>query len=259
MVLQHFDVSAAAWRGLPNRLCDLIQQEPAARRICEVGGGANPALTLKQVERLGVEFTLLDASESELAKAPPGYARLHMDACEESNAPSAAFDFVFSRMLAEHIRRPVDFHRTIHRMLRPGGRAFHFFPTLYSPVFTANRLLPNWLTEPALLAIQPVRSRVGRHGKFPAYYRWCLGPCRRQIRRFQRVGFEVEEYWGFFGHSGDCTSGPGYYNRFPPLRRLHERLCRALARRPIPWLTSYAYVLLRKPTPATHEGRRAAA
>jgi SAM-dependent methyltransferase len=236
----------------------LIQDEPAARRICELGGGANPALTLKQVERLGVECTLLDASESELATAPAGYARLRLDVCDENAAPTAEFDFVYSRMLAEHVRRPVEFHRTVHRMLRPGGRAFHFFPTLYSPVFAVNRLLPNWLTEPALLAIQPIRRRSGPLGKFPAYYRWRLGPCPGQIRRFQSVRFEVEEYWGFFGHGGDCTWGPGCDHRLPPLRRFHERLCRALVHRPVPWLTSYAYVLLRKPLAANLQERRAA-
>jgi hypothetical protein len=49
----------------------------------------------------------------------------------------------------------------------------------------------------------------------------------------------VLEYGGFFGQ-------PDYVARIAPLARLDRALTARLLKRPIPWLTSYAYVVLRR-------------
>ncbi|MGH9519813.1 MAG: hypothetical protein ACRD2D_09180, partial [Terriglobales bacterium] len=82
--------------------------------------------------------------------------------------------------------------------------------------------------------VQPRDRR--QHGKFPAYYRWCRGPCPRAVRRLQRTGYEVLEYRGLFGHP--------YYGQRGSLARASGAAARFLLRHPRPWLTSYAYLAL---------------
>ena len=74
--------------------------------------------------------------------------------------------------------------------------------------------------------------------KFPAYYRWCRGPTRRQRERLESTGFEIERYLGYFGHY--------YYDRVKPLERLGDALSRTLVRHPVPGLTAYSLVVLRR-------------
>jgi SAM-dependent methyltransferase len=206
------------------------------RSICEVGGGANPALPLEYVTARRLKYYLLDIAPGELAKAPPGYEKIVADISGETVPTGGPFDLVFSKMLAEHVRDARRFHRNVYELLRPGGVAFHFFPTLYALPLLANRLLPERLSAFAQRLFSP-RDPV-RDAKFPAYYRWCRGPTKAQIRRFENLGYLVEEYDGYFGH--------GYYDRVPFVRSLHRLLVAALVRFPVPWFTSVAYLILRR-------------
>jgi 2-polyprenyl-3-methyl-5-hydroxy-6-metoxy-1,4-benzoquinol methylase len=206
--------------------------------VCEIGGGANPALPAARVTRNDLEYLVVDVSEAELAKAPDAYKKLVADVASPTFAPPGEYDLAFSMTVAEHIETPEIFHRNVLQLLAPGGRAFHFFSTLYAAPFVANRLLPERVAEGVLSLLQPDRDKAGSHRKFPAFYRWCRGPTRRQIARFERLGFEVEEYVGYFGHD--------YYAQLPPLRALERRIESLLVQHPVPWLTSYASVLLKK-------------
>jgi SAM-dependent methyltransferase len=210
-----------------------------ARDLCEVGGGANPALSLETIEANGLRYTILDVSAEELAKAPDGYRKLEADVASPRFDSSETFDALFSRTVLEHISDPETFHRNVFGLLKDGGVAFHFFATLYALPFVVNRLLPDRVLEAILLRLQPHRARSGPHGKFPAVYAWCRGPTARQIARFEQLGYTVEEYTGFFGHD--------YYRTLPAVQRLANRLAAALRRHPVPLLTSYAFVVLRKP------------
>ena len=120
-------------------------------------------------------------------------------------------------------------------MLRPGGRAIHVFPTLYSPPFVLNRVLPPTVSAALLSGVQPDRETE----KFRPFYSWCRGPSPRQVRRLQSIGFEVERYTGFFGH--------GYLKRIAPLHAANARLTRLLRAHPLPSMTSFALVVLRRP------------
>lgn len=238
-----FGRSEALWPGVPRHIERLIV-EGGARRVLEVGAGANPLFSPAFLERHGLSYTALDISAAELAKAPACYGKLQGDICSDNlPVPAQGFDFVFSRMLAEHVRDGAAFHRNVFRLLSPGGRAFHFFPTLWAPPFVVNRLLPERLAEAVLTAIQPGRERSGHHAKFPAYYHWCRGPTRSQLSRFESLGYEVESAVGMFGHRE-------YYRRLGPLLRLHDAVVERLLARPRPALTSFMHVTLRKPAPA---------
>ena len=218
-----------------------IIEEHDVRTVGDFGGGANPMLGLDAIERMGLRYLVVDASEAELAKTPAGY-RTH--AVDLTGSPlglgSARFDLVVSRFVAEHIADPAAFHRAVWAALRPGGVAAHFFPTLPALPFVLNRVLAGRASRRLVDALQPgKRDDGGLHAKFPAYYRWCEGPTARQQRRFGSVGFEVVQYVVLVGHT--------YYERIPSLQRAADALSRRLVRRPRPLYSTYAFVVLRRP------------
>ncbi len=210
-----------------------------ARDILEIGAGANPTLSLSSLKSLAVrEYTTNDVSAEELAKAAPGYATLCCDFADPALEFSRQYDFVCSRMVNEHVRDGAAYYRNVFRALRPGGVTVHAFSTLYALPFVVNRLMPEATSSALLNAFAP-RDRH-QHEKFRAYYSWSRGPTRRQIRRFEALGFDVLEYRGYFGHNY-------YEKRLAPLHWLEQRKEAWLLRHPMPMLTSYATVLLRRP------------
>jgi len=214
--------------------------EHAARDVLEIGAGANPTLALGSLPALGVRrYTTNDLSAAELAKAAPGYETLCADFTDPALELSQQFDFICSRMVNEHVRDGAAYYRNVFRALRPGGVTVHAFSTLYALPFLVNRLMPETVSS-LLLDVFAPRDRH-QHEKFKAYYSWSRGPTARQMRRFESLGFEVLEYCGFFGHNY-------YEKRLAPLHWLEERKEAWLLRHPIPALTSYATVVLRRPS-----------
>jgi hypothetical protein len=230
-----------AWNGFEQKVKELVVSR-RVKAVCEIGGGANPALPLDFVQAHGIDYVIIDISAAELEKAPHGYRTRVQDVTGVLVGEQGTYDLVFSKMLAEHVRDVQAFHRNMHALLKPGGLAFHFFPTLYALPYVLNYLLPERFAYLMLGAFQPGRERTGKLGKFPAYYRWCRGPSVRQFARFESVGFRVRSYTGFFGH-------PGYYAKFPLIERAHRALARWLCRLRLSCLTSFAYVLLERPNP----------
>jgi hypothetical protein len=229
----------SAWDGYGDWLLNLISTKKPAR-VLEIGGGAKPSIPLSAIRNFGIqEYAVLDISEKELNKAPAGYTKICGDICNDPIVVSGGYNLVISRMLAEHVTSASRFHANVLALLAPGGSAFHFFPTLFCPVYVANRLLPERLTWKLLNFASDDRTREGNNGKFPAYYKWCYGPTRWQIRRFRNIGYDVETYFGFFGH--------GYYDRIPGLRQIHRLITRFLLLHPCPYFTTTAYLVLRKP------------
>ena len=210
------------------------------KRILEVGAGANPTFAKEFLDKHGLQYTALDISPSELDKAPDCYHKVVADICAEHLDIGQKFDFVFSRMLAEHVPNGEVFHRNVFHLLAPGGVAFHFFPTMWAPPFVLNRILPEQVAEAILHTIQPGRAKEGKHAKFPAYYSWCRGPMTSQIERLEGLGYRIQSYEAFYGHRG-------YYAKFPPVQRVHDALCKWLISHPIPSLTSFAHLTLVRP------------
>lgn len=212
-----------------------------ARSVLEIGAGANPTLSPAYVREEGLDYTTNDVSAEELAKAGPEYRTLCLDmaTADASALPAEAFDFVFSRMVNEHVSDGERYYRNIHRTLMPGGITAHCFSTLYALPFLVNRLLPEAVAGRVFDAVVPRAG--GRHQRFRAHYSWSRGPSARMIARLSGVGFEVLEYRGYFGHR--------YYDRpgLGPLNRLELAKSEWLVERPLPALTSYAAVVLRKP------------
>jgi len=233
-----YDYSNKAWATSTDYLDDLIKKT-GAKRILEVGGGANPTFPLEFVQKYDLEYTVLDISADELAKAADGYVKVCADITSEQLDLPGGYDLIFSKMLAEHVKSGETFHRNVYRLLSANGSAFHFFPALFAPPFVLNRLLPERLAEKLLNILQSGREREGHYAKFPAYYSWCRGPIPSQIKRFEALGYRVSEYIGFFGHDG-------YYTKLPTFLKIHQAFSSWLVRHPIPVLCSFAFVLLQK-------------
>jgi len=233
-----YQLAGDEWRAFDEYIHQLLV-EKTCRRVCDVGGGANPIGVPSGVTS-EVDYTLLDISKSELAKAPDHYRKVVADIAGESRPELGDYDLIFSKMLAEHVRDGERLHANVFEMLAPGGLAVHLFPTLYAFPFLVNRLIPEALALSILKKVSPARLAAGRFDKFPAHYSWTFGPTTRQLQRFQSLGYEIVEYLGMFGHAG-------YYERVPPIKKLHLAQAEWLVRHPIPAFTSYARITLRKP------------
>ena len=203
-------------------------------RVLDVGAGRSPQLSVEETEQLGVHYALLDISAEELEHAPSGFDRVVGDMGAEHVDVDEPYDFVFSKDLAEHVRDGSRFFANTFELLRPGGVAFHFFPTLYSLPLVVNKLLPGSLTEPLLM-----RMRPDRRLKFPAHYSWTRGPTDRQLARLESVGFDVVAYVGGFGHR--------YYEKVPPAQRMARHAWDFARRHELYDLTNYAYLIVRRP------------
>ena len=234
-----YEDSENAWRDVKDVIGAKIVESKSIR-ILEVGAGANPLFPEDFLMQHGLIYTALDISESELKKAPDCYKKLVADICSEAPNITERYDFVFSRMLAEHVADGERFHRNVFKLLAPGGRAFHFFPTMWAPPFVLNRFLPERLAEMLLHFLQRGREKTGLHAKFPAFYSWCRGPTGSQIARLESVGYQIESYVGFYGHRG-------YYRKLALIQNLHDSLVRWLLANPNPWVTSYAFLTLQRP------------
>jgi len=223
-----------ALAGFEPRVRELIAAH-GHHHICDIGGGRTPLLWPGEVRELGVEYTLLDVSQDELDLAPAGHHTLCMDITAPLDpANRERFDLIFSKFVAEHVADGHAMHRNILAMLQPGGHAFHLFPTLYHPAFIVNRLLPMHLTDRLRNAATGVS-----YPKFPVTYSMCFGPSPARIGVFRAMGYDVIEYTGFYGTP--------YLRRVPVLGRADAAINAWLARRRVRSLTSYAYLILRKP------------
>ncbi len=221
------------WRELRSLI------DAGAGRICDVGGGARPVLAPGQLERYAVDYLVLDESSEELEHAGERYRRATASILDAAAIAAIAsehggFDVVHSRWTAEHVRDGRRFHENVYALLRPGGAALHLFPTLYAPPFVVNRMLPGSLADGLLFRVCPDRSK-----KFKPYYSWCRGPSAAQLRRLESVGFVIERYTGYFGH--------GFYRRVPPLALAQRTFNRVMLSHPLPAMTAFALVLLRRP------------
>lgn len=226
-----------AWEEYPVFVKNLIETY-SIRTICDIGGGANPLLDLDYIERKHLDYTVLDISEKELEKAPKQYSKINCNIADKNFNLERRFDFAFSKMLAEHTKDAAKFHKNVFTLLNPGGIAVHFFPTLYTLPFFINRIFPDEITQKLLDLFSPRDSY--QYSKFPAYYKWCRGPSKKQIKKIEKLGYRVMEYRGFFGHRN-------YYKKVKPLLKLHEIKTNYLLKNPNPLFTSFAYLVLQKP------------
>ena len=226
------------WDSFEQRVADVVR-DTGAVAVGELGGGANPTVSLADQVGRPVDLTVLDISPTELDRSESDVEKLCVDLCADEPPVRERFDLVFSRMCCEHVSSGEAFHRNCYAALRPGGYAVHFFPAATAVPFLLNRVLPGPVSERVLETFFPARRRGGRYSKFPARYSWCWGPTKSQLGRYRSVGFDVVSY--------DVGIGHGYYERIPVLRELERVKSSFLLKHPTPWLAAYVIVVLRRP------------
>jgi 2-polyprenyl-3-methyl-5-hydroxy-6-metoxy-1,4-benzoquinol methylase len=205
--------------------------------IAEIGGGANPLLALDFIAEQKLNYHIIDISEEELSKADARYTKVISDLESKDLEISFQYEFIFSQLTVEHIKDIKTFYANIYKLLKPGGFAYFFFACKTTLPTISNYLLPELISEKILLFIQPFRKNE-KHGKFKAHYKWCFGPTKKNINRFENMNLEIVSYTGYFGHS--------YYQRVSLLNFLEKIKTKILLKHPNPYFCSYSHVLLKK-------------
>jgi len=220
-------------QGYDDALRSIVSQYPNAE-ILELGGGRRPSFQLSDMPASLKSYTVNDISEEELSLVPPGYQTACFDVAGDASEFEGRYDVVFSRFLAEHVRDGRAMHRNIHKVLKPGGVAFHLMPTLYALPFVLNRLLPERVSEKVLL----INPRREISPKFPAFYSWCRGDTPAMRRLFDEIGYEKVDIRNFYGHF--------YYETIPGLRDLEAKFSELASRKGWSWCSTFAYVTAHK-------------
>jgi SAM-dependent methyltransferase len=229
-----------AWDHYERTVLDLARHFGLSE-LCEIGGGRDPLFTPGRLITEGLSLTVNDIDQLELDFAPRGLKTARFDIAgdlSEPDARRASYDLMFSRMVFEHVDGVEQAWANCHRLLKPGGVALAFIPTLWAPVFTVNHLIPERLSRRIVHALYPARRDGGGDPKFPALYDQCYSASRRIAPMLARAGFADTHIQPFWGH--------GYFERLPVLRDADALFNRIAAR--IDWrlMTTYAYIVARK-------------
>ena len=225
-----------AWKDFEDKIYSLIKTNDY-KNIAEIGGGANPILPVEFIRANKINYTIIDSSSEEMSKADAGYQKTVLDFEKKLSDITVKYDLIFAQMTMEHIRYPSVFYSNVHKLLTTGGQALFFFACSTSLPMLLNKLIPDFITKRILLSVQPFRKDE-KHGKFKAYYKWCYGPTKTNIKRLENLNFQIVEYTGYFGHS--------YYAKFALLNSMEKRKTNYLLKHPNPYLCSYSHVLLRR-------------
>ena len=212
------------------------------RRLCEIGGGRDPAFSLAELEPRGLDYTINDIDQGELDRAPAGFRTACFDIAGAPDAflPRAGSqDLVFSRMVFEHVAGVEQAWRNVHTLLAPGGVGLAFIPTLYAWPFLLNHLIPETASRRLLsLFSSEDRSSDGGNPKFPALYDWAYGSQRKLAPMLRRAGFDDIHVVPFWGHD--------YLRRVPLVRNLDDAYTSLCVARDWRLQTTYAYIIVRK-------------
>ena len=231
-----FALGLKAWEDF-NKEVNLLILQNKFIDVAEIGGGANPLLTLEFINEKKLNYDVLDISIDELEKADTKYNKIALDLEKPIDNPKVKYDFIFAQMTMEHINDPHTFYSNVYKLLNTGGQAYFFFACVTSLPSFINYIIPEALSEKILLALQPFRHNE-KHGKFKAFYKWCLGPTSKNINRYKKLNFTIVSYTGYFGHS--------YYQRVKFLHFLEKIKTSILLKYPFSYLCSYAHVILKK-------------
>ncbi len=229
-----------AWANYENTILALSDRF-GLTNLCEIGGGRDPGFQPGNPALEGLSLTVNDIDQLELDFAPAGLGKARFDIAGDLSEPDArpgSYDLMFSRMVFEHVDGVKQAWRNIHALLKPGGVALAFFPTLYAPVFTLNHMIPESLSRRIVHVMFPNRRDGGGDPKFPALYDWCRSSEQTIRPMLERAGFTEAHIQPFWGH--------GYFNRLPGLKQADHVFNAAAAKLNWRLMTTYAFVAVRK-------------
>lgn len=227
----------SGWSDLRPTILGLIDKTEA-RKVLEVGGGRFPFLTPEEAQVRNVELTVNDIFESELELAPDIFQKRCFDIAGDlpEDAGLGKFDFIFSRMVFEHVKDARKGWSNIYRLLAPGGLGFAYVPTMWSPPFVFNRMTPEALSAWVLRKIDSDRTQE-RVPKFPAYYDLCRANAKAVAPSLEKIGFREVVVVPFFGTP--------YLPVVPLLKHVARAFDRAVEAFDARDFASYAYIIAR--------------
>lgn len=209
-------------------------------RMLEIGGGRDPTFA-NLTPMVGLDLVVNDIDAGELALLPPDARTACFDIAGDLGGRQellGAFELVTSRMVFEHVADVEAAWRNTHALLKPGGVAIAFFPTLYGWPFVLNRLLPDALARKIVERVFPDRAPDGLTPVFPAHYDWCFGSEAKLRKMLDPIGFSEICVLPFWGHH--------YLDRLPGIRTLEKGMNRLFAAFDWRLFTTYTYVIVRK-------------
>lgn len=226
----------SAWRNYKEVVRE-IAREQGYMRLLEIGGGRDPLFTPQELDEMGIRYTVNDISHDELAKADERYKKQVFDISGVvDKSLHQQYDFIFSRMVFEHVPSAMQAYRNILALLKPGGVAMNFHPTLFATPFLINKAIPDWASSRLLRAFVPNRT-PDQIPKFPAYYSLCSSTARTQ-RRITDIGFSDVFIIPFYAHN--------YYVKIPPLNRLSIAVARWASQRKLRSFSTFALTFVIK-------------
>lgn len=199
-------------------------------KILEIGGGAHPSL----VNREDLEYTIIDPDSDELSKAPEDVEKLNL--MLENLDSGKQYDLILTKMVLEHVEHPKAFHKKIFEVLKPGGKAIHFFACRHSIPSFVNRILPEFVGDRILKLLG--NRDLEDSPKYPAYYTKTKGHSAGQINYFSSLQFIVSKYYSFVGHK--------YFKKVPILNFLEKFYTNALVFFKLKSISTVALVVLSK-------------
>jgi SAM-dependent methyltransferase len=207
-------------------------------RALEIGGGRGPLLTPVEASIAGIALTVNDIDAHELSLAPDFFNKAQFDIAGTIDRNwEGRFDLIISSMVFEHVKDAPRAWANVRALLAPGGVALAFHPTLYSPPFVINWLMPEALTGRVLRFFFPNRHD-GDYPKFPARYEMCVADPAKVAPVLTQCGFSEALIAPFFGHR--------YFRHIPGLREADAALGRVAESRDWRGLCSYAYTIARR-------------
>jgi len=220
-----------AWQNYKQVVLTL-QKEFGCKSLMEIGGGRSPLFDYSEYRNLNTFYTLNDISPRELALAPAWPLKACFDICSPPSTIESSYDLIFSKMVFEHIPNAAKAYQAVYRLLKPGGIALSFFPTLYCLPFVLNYLSPERLSSKLQRLFDPRPDP-----KFPAYYHWCRSSDYLK-QNLKTVGFRYIEVSPFYGHA--------YYRSIPFLRTTERHWTRMARGRNLTILSSFAYAFVQR-------------
>ena len=206
-------------------------------KVLEIGAGASPFLTDRDVTINNIEYYISDIDDELLGRASVSNAIAIIG--DLTDKPfNQKFDLIFSKMVLEHLPSPMAFHKNILSMVTEQTIVCHFFATKYGVPSLLNMMLPDKVSDAIVYKLQKRDQEM--EGKFKAYYRSCWGPTHKSQEYFKNLGFNIVSYAGYLGS--------GYLSRFPFWGRFEKLYSKALLKFNLPILTSNAILILRKQT-----------
>lgn len=216
---------------------NIVHELATNRSLLEIGAGRRPLMTSAEIMQQNIDYTANDIIESELDLIPFPAKKAHFDSCGDLPREFLnSFDVICSKMVQEHVQSGERFYENIFSLLKAGGIAVNFHPTLYCPPFLVNRLLPEFISKSLVRIANPQRTD-DNIPKFPATYELCYSTPRIE-RLIKQIGFSNVSIFPFYHHE--------YFQKIPLLRIFDDAISTWAQTRDIRLLSSYAYTVVKK-------------